>query len=148
MCQCLTAIKRDCGLILETVRRLREGTWNLELEDLEQAQFLLPSVAEAVVDHIHFEEKFIFPGISAKERDAHRLEHAELVSVLWSLNLALRARSAEKFHALLDVLSLLLRMHYSAIPEMRPEEAPSNVIQIDFMKRISERSHQYILESV
>jgi hypothetical protein len=135
-------------LILEAVRRLRDGTWNLDLEDLEQAQFLLPSVGAAVADHIQFEEKFVFPGLGASQRDAHRREHAELLSVLWGLDIALRRRSAGEFHALLDVLSVLLRMHHGAAQEIPDEREFNNVIQIDFMRRISHRSEQFILESV
>lgn len=149
MCHCISAVRRDCELILEAIRRLRDGTWNLELEDLEQAYFLLPTVRAAIADHIEYEERFVFPRLEKAERDAHRTEHAELVSVLWGLDLALRERSAEKFHALLDVLKVLLTLHHGGGLAEAPEKEPtSNVLHVDFMQRISRRSQQSILESV
>jgi len=148
MCPCMNEIQRDCVLIMEAIRRLRDGTWRLDQEDLDQAQHLIPMVRSAITDHIQFEEKFLFPQLEKSELEAHMREHAEILSVLWGIETSLREQSPERFHAFLDVLRVILDIHHREKQKAPEEQMRSNVIKIDFMKRISQRSQNFLLESL
>lgn len=108
----LTSITRDCGHILEAIRRLREGTWHLSDEDADWAGFLLPQIRKALQDHIEYESLCVFPDLSEEAIKEHSAEHERIVAVLWALEQSMQAKDSERFHSLLDVLVHELDKHH------------------------------------
>lgn len=113
MCQNDPLIKHDCDLILDAIRRLRYGTWDLAGEDLDFAQVLVPQIRDALKDHVRIEELTVFPRLPSEAREAHRAEHHILLALLWSLEQSLLNKEPLHFHSLLDVLNELLDRHHN-----------------------------------
>lgn len=146
-CVCNFLVKKDCALIMDAVRRLREGLWDLKEEDLLVAHHLLPQIKAALKDHIELEEELVFPQLCESERAAHTQEHAELDSVLWALELSLKERAPDALRSLLDVLSdLLERHHQGSWPEHSPRAR--EVLKQDLTRRLFARGQQPTLEPV
>lgn len=145
MCECGSMAQRDCVLIMDAVRRLRNVLWNLEEEDAEITHHLFPQIRAALMDHIIFEERLVFPGLARPERDAHAQEHAALTSVLWALEQALAQKAVERCRSLLDVLSSLIRQHHKAGLEPRTEN-PEVTKNEYYVLRLLRRSQQLTLE--
>lgn len=108
----LKSITRDCGHILEAIRRLRDGTWHLSDEDADWANFLLPQIRKALQDHIEYESLCVFPDLSEDSIREHSAEHERIVAVLWALEHSMQTKDCERFHSLLDVLVHELDKHH------------------------------------
>lgn len=102
----------DCQEIMEGIRRLLEGTWNLHDEDLLYAWELLPRIRESLEDHIQSEERLLFPKIGFKERNAHQLDHLCLMEQLRNASQALVEMNSDRFHLALATLVKLLDVHH------------------------------------
>lgn len=102
----------DCQLIMEAIRRLIEGTWELRDEDLSYAWELLPRVREALSSHIRSEERLLFPNLNAKKRAAHHLDHLCLIEQLKVVQEALESVDSIRFHLALATLVKLLDAHH------------------------------------
>jgi hemerythrin len=113
MCQNDPLIKHDCDLIVDAIRRLRYGTWDLNGEDLDFAQVLVPQIRSALKDHVRIEELTIFPHLPNEAKEAHRAEHHSLLALLWSLEQSLLQKEPLHFHSLLDLLNEFLAMHHN-----------------------------------
>lgn len=102
----------DCQLIMEAIRRLIEGTWELRDEDLSYAWELLPRVREALSSHIKSEERLLFPDLNAQERAAHHLDHLCLTEQLKVVQEALESVDSIRFHLAHATLVKLLDVHH------------------------------------
>jgi hypothetical protein len=105
-------ITHDCGLIMEAIRRLIDGTWRLNDEDQSYSWELFPKIRDSLIEHIRFEEAVLFPRLSLPEQARHRTDHRRLQAHLWSVERALTEMKAEYFHDLLDELQLMLHEHH------------------------------------
>lgn len=103
---------RDCVAILESLRRLLEGTWELQDEDLEYAWDLLPRVRMALENHIQTEARELFGLLTDRERQQHNLEHLCLKEQLNTVHDALVERDGVRFHTALATLLILLDSHH------------------------------------
>ncbi len=108
----LKSITRDCEHILEAIRRLRGGTWYLNHEDADWANFLFPQIKEALQDHIEYENLCIFPYLSEGIVKEHSAEHEKIVALLWALDQSRLNKDAERFHTFLDLLVTVLDEHH------------------------------------
>ncbi len=145
MCIASDRVKKDGSLILDAVRRLKEGLWNLQDEDSDVACYLLPQIRAALSDHILLEELWIFPYLTQCERKKHAGEHAEMSALLWALETSLKSGEAEKFRALLQLLGGLIETHHSdALLAGCGEPPPSE----PYVKRLLSRSEQSTLEKI
>lgn len=106
-------VKLDCILIMEAIRRLREGTWNLQDEDFEHVVHLAPQVHAALLDHIEYEERCILPSLSEDEAAKHKKDHNEILALLWGIERSWKARSVVRFHVFLDMLIERLTQHHA-----------------------------------
>lgn len=107
--QCKT---QDCQAILESIRRLLEGTWELRDDDLAYAWDLLPKIDLALATHIENEERLLFESLAAQQRAKHQLEHMCLIEQLALVRRALVALDSDRFHIALATLVLLLDAHH------------------------------------
>lgn len=105
-------VSRDCCLILEAIRRLKDGTWQLMDEDADWVDFLLPKISEAIKDHIEYEKNCVLPGLSQDLVHEHSMEHEKILSIMWALEHAKLEKNSERFHGLLDLLVFALDHHH------------------------------------
>lgn len=108
----LQVINHDCGLIMEAIRRLIDGTWQLRAEDLSYSWELFPKIRSSLKEHVSFEEQIIFPTLPLDERIRHRADHSRLLSILWSAETALIEMQADYFRGLLMELQVMLHEHH------------------------------------
>lgn len=106
-------VDHDCGLIMEAIRRLIDGTWQLNGEDQSYSWELFPKIRDSLIEHVRFEEEVIFPMLSLPEQARHRADHRRLQAQLWSVERALTDMKAEYFHELLGELRLMLHEHHN-----------------------------------
>lgn len=106
------SVEKDCALILDAVRRLKEATWNLCDEDSDWADHLLPKIKEALTDHIEYENACIFPDLSRDLAQQHFTEHQRILALLGALDGARQKTNAGHFKALLDLLIEELDRHH------------------------------------
>lgn len=107
-----SCVDKDCLLILDAVRRLKEGTWHLCGEDSEWADHLIPIIKEALNDHINFENSCVMPGLSVALAQEHSEEHSRILALLNALDDARQKRVAHHFKALLGLLLDRLERHH------------------------------------
>lgn len=107
-----SSIDRDCTLILDAVRRLKDGTWHLCDEDSDWAYHLLPIIKEAMNDHIEYENTCIFPGLPKNLADEHSAEHLRILALLCALDESRQKKDANYFKALLGLLLDTLDQHH------------------------------------
>ncbi len=105
-------IDRDCRLILDAVRRLKEGTWHLCDEDSDWADHLLPIIKEALNDHIEYENACIFPELPKNLVQEHSAEHRRILALLSALDGSRQKKDANHFKALLGLLFDTLEQHH------------------------------------
>ncbi len=106
-------INYDCGLIMEAIRRLIDGTWLLNDEDRSYSWELFPKVRDSLIEHVRFEEEVVFPTLPLAEQARHRADHRRLQAQLWSVERALTEMKAEYFHDLLGELQVMLYAHHN-----------------------------------
>lgn len=107
-----SSIDRDCTLILDAVRRLKDGTWHLCDEESDWADYLLPIIKQALNDHIEIENTCIFPGLPKNLVDEHSAEHIRMLALLSALDESRLKRNANYFKALLGLLLDTLDQHH------------------------------------
>ncbi len=108
----LESITRDCGHILEAIRRLRDGTWYLNDEDAEWVNFLFPQIKGALQDHIEYENLCVFPRLKESLVKEHSAEHEKIIALLWALDQSRLNKDSVRFHTLLDLLVTVLDQHH------------------------------------
>lgn len=118
--QCKT---RDCLAILESIRRLLEGTWELHGDDLDYAWDLLPRIDAALSTHIENEEQLLFKALSPQQRVQHELEHLCLKEQLSLVHAKLVHMDSTGFHIALATLVVLLDSHH--------REFDNQVVQVE-----------------
>ncbi len=106
------SVEKDCTLILDAVRRLKEATWHLCDEDSDWADHLLPTIKEALNDHIEYENACIFPDLAEELAQEHCTEHQRILALLGALDGSRQKRDAGHFKALLDLLLEELDQHH------------------------------------
>ena len=121
-----TVINRDCSLIVEAIRRLKDGTWRLDDEDSEWADHLLPIIQEALIDHIEYENACLLPNLPRDSAQEHLSEHARMLALLWSLDQSRTARKFDFFRAHLDSLMILLDGHHEKFGCQTPSSERCN----------------------
>ncbi len=109
---------KDCLLIMEAIRRLVEGTWELKDEDRDYTWELLPKVRKALEDHIKFEEGLLMQELSEEECAAHRADHEDLTELLKITQRALENCDSEKFKRSLMELARLLDAHHKEFDDL------------------------------
>ena len=99
-------INNDCKLILEAISRLKDGTWQLNEkdEDSDWANYLLPKVKEALLEHVEFETKCVLPSLSPEDEIEHSADHEKILGLLEGLESRLRTNEAEQFQTSLKSL--------------------------------------------
>lgn len=107
--QCKT---KDCQAILESIRRLLEGTWELQDDDLAYAWDLLPRIDAALSTHIENEEELLFDALTPQQRTQHELGHLCLMEQLAQVHAKLVNLDSTGFHIALATLVLLLDSHH------------------------------------
>lgn len=105
-------ISHDCGLIMEAIRRLIEGTWHLQDDDQIYSWELFPKIRDSLHEHVAFEEASILPTLSPAEQERHRADHRRLLAQLWSVERALADLQADYFQDLLRSLQVMLEEHH------------------------------------
>lgn len=105
-------INHDCGLIMEAIRRLIDGTWQLNDEDHSCSWELFPRIRDSLIEHVRFEEEVIFPKLSLAEQTRHRADHRRLQAQLWAVERALTEMKAEYFRDLMVELQVMLHGHH------------------------------------
>ena len=120
----LRCISKDCGHILEAIRRLRDGTWHLNDEDADWANFLFPQIHRALQDHIEYETLCVFPELSEDLVKEHVAEHEQIMALLWAVDQSKQMKESDRFHSLLDLLVNVLDQHHKecgcAHPRLNP----------------------------
>ena len=106
-------IDRDCSLILEAIRRLKEGTWQLNQEDSDWTEYLMPRVREALMDHIRYEDACILHNLPNELARKHSAEHNRIIALLDALDSFRRAKNLSNFHAFLELLTNTLEQHHN-----------------------------------
>ncbi len=107
------SIAKDCQLIMEAIRRLIEGTCCLEGDEKVCTWDLFHKTREAVLEHIQFEERWIFPKLAAHERDFHREEHHRLLTALEKARWDFEVSDGEMFRDRLVEFKDLLEQHHA-----------------------------------
>lgn len=137
-----SSVDRDCMLILDAVRRLKEGTWHLCDEDCDWTDHLLPIIKEALNDHIEYENACIFPDLPKNLKQEHSDEHRRMLALLSALDGSRQKRDATHFKALMDLLLDTLEQHHHRFA-YRPTTSSecSNQSAKERIKRRAERSN-------
>lgn len=104
-------IDKDSHLILEAISRLKDGTWNLDDEDSDWANYLLPKVKEALMEHVELESLCVLPLLSSKDAVEHSSDHEKILGLLEGLVSRLRSHDAEEFQISLAMLIETLENH-------------------------------------
>ncbi len=118
-------VTHDCDLIVEAIRRLTDGTWMLQDEDLDYAWELFPKIEEALNHHIRIEETIVFPKIDAADRGQHRMEHFCLSEKLREVGEHLERLDAQAFQtALIELQELLAHHHRDFKTEVFDQPSP------------------------
>lgn len=138
-------ISRDCSLILDAVRRLKDGTWQLGAEDSDWADYLLPRIREALKDHIEFENACVLPEVDPVRAHEHSAHHDHILALLWALDFSKQAKDFEQFHALLDLLYCEVEQHHHEFECQFPLLGKCNdqCIKNKIMKRAENPSLEY-----
>lgn len=139
-------IKHDCDLIVDAIRRLRYGTWDLNGEDIDFARVLVPQIRDALQDHIQIEELTVFPHLSSQAKEAHRTEHQALVALLWAMEQSLLKKEPLHFHALLDLLNHLLTEHHNNCHQGPEPNDGASANQLSSFNNLSTRYQRKNLE--
>ena len=107
-------VDKDCQLILEAISRLKDGTWELnnEDEDSNWANYLLPKVKEALLEHVEFENQCYLPTLSVQDSLEHSMDHEKILALLEGLESRLRNNDAGEFQISLKLLIDTLENHH------------------------------------
>ncbi len=106
------SLERDCSHIVEAIRRLKDGTWHLDQEDSDWVDHLIPKIKSALIDHIDFEHRVLFPKLPASQAKAHLEEHQRILALLHAIENASKEKNVEDLHGLLDVLTTAINFHH------------------------------------
>lgn len=107
------AISKDCGLILEAIRRLIEGTCCLEGEEKICTWDLFHKTREALLEHVRFEERWVFPSLPPRERACHQEEHQRMLRSLELIRWDFEVGDGEMFRGRLKEFKELLDQHHA-----------------------------------
>jgi hypothetical protein len=105
-------IDKDCHLILEAISRLKDGTWCLNDEDSDWANYLFPKVKEALSEHVEYESQCVLPLLSIEEAIEHSADHEKILGLLEGLERRLRSSDAGEFQGSLAILIETLENHH------------------------------------
>lgn len=106
------SVEKDHRLILDAVRRLNEGTWQLCDEDSDWANHLFPNVKEALLDHIKYEDTFVLPQLPAGQAKQHAMDHDGILALIWAIETASQHMNSDHFHSLLRLLFQAIDQHH------------------------------------
>lgn len=135
----------DCSLIMEALRRIREGSWDLQGEDYDQCYFIFPHIESALREHVAYEEEGVLPHKQTEIRNEHVLDHQKILALLKAIRFQLDRREADGFRSLLAILCDLLMKHHESFPNeahlCKDDEGNQNLESV-----IEHRCNNFVLE--